>query len=142
MSKGMTDIQVLDYYMRFREVALIVAKRGGVVVCNQKHQGFFVDLVDRLKEDPWWRLQTNTIDLTMMSHPDCPEDELLVWNGKGKLLRMNQFLGTDKGFGSFRKIAAPTADGIVDFGVAFDKLSKEEAKKLQPPERPASPRGS
>lgn len=136
---GWTDARITDYYMRWREVALVVAKRNGVLVCNKMHEGFFRDMVDRLMDDPWWKLQNAGIELTMMAHPLCPEDELLIWDGKGPLLRMRQFLGTDKGFGSFGRIAAPNPDGVVDWGTAFDALSKSEAKRLlRPTARPKS----
>lgn len=126
MSNNMTQIQIDDYYMRWREVMLVVAKRQGILVCNKKHEGYFRDAIDRLKEDPWWILQSASIEATMMAHPDCPEDELLIWLGWDKpIVRMHQFLGTKKGFGSFNKIMAPTAEGVVGFDEAFDKLKPQ-----------------
>ena len=120
-----TDVQVDDYYMRWREVMLIVAKRGGVLVCAKQHEGYFRDAIDRLKNDSWWRLQTSDVEATMMAHPDCPDDELLIWSGKDKgVVRMSTFLKSKKGFGQFSKIMAPSPDGVLDFGTAFDVLKK------------------
>lgn len=122
-TNSMSGNQVEDYYMRWREVVLVVSKRGGVLVCNVKHEAFFRDMVERLKEDPWWKLQNAGIEATMMAHPECPEEELLIWSGPGKgMTRMKVFLGTDKGFGSFERIMAPTPDGVVDFGEAFEQM--------------------
>jgi hypothetical protein len=118
-----SDKQVEDYYMRWREVMLVVAKRNGILVCAKQHEAYFRDACERLKEDPWWLLQSANIEATMMAHPECPDDELLVWTAKGKgVTRMSTFLGSKKGFGQFNKIMAPSADGVVDFGDAFDKL--------------------
>ncbi len=120
-----TDNQVEDYYHRWREVMLIVAKRGGILVANATHEGYFRDLVDRLKADPWWQIQNYGLEATMMTHPDCPDDELLIWTSKNKgITRMRAFLGTEKGFGQFNKMMAPTPDGVVDFTDAFKKLGK------------------
>jgi len=122
-TSSMTDNQVEDYYHRWREVMLVVAKRGGILVCNKKHEAYFRDACQRLKDDPWWKLQSVGIEATMMAHPDCPEEELLIWTGKGKgVVRMSTFLKSKKGFGSFERIMAPTNEGVVDFGVAFQKL--------------------
>ena len=117
--------------MRWREVMLIVAKRKGILVCAKKHEGYFRDAVERLKEDAWWQLQNAGIEATMMAHPDCPEDELLIWQGKDKgVTSMSVFLGSKKGFGSFSKIAAPSTDGVQDFAETFRSMSKKQAKNL------------
>ena len=130
-TNSMTGNQVEDYYMRWREVMLVVAKRKGVLVCAKQHEGFFRDQVARLKEDPWWRLQNAGIEATMMAHPDCPEDELLIWSGKGKgITKMRAFLGTKAGFGTFDKIMAPTPDGVRDFNDAFQSMSKKQVENL------------
>lgn len=126
-TNSMSSNQVEDYYMRWRETMLVVAKRGGVLVCAAKHEAFFRDMVARLKEDSWWKLQNAGIEATMMAHPECPEEELLIWAGPGKgVTRMKAFLGTDKGFGSFERIMAPTSEGVVDFAVAFEKMHGTE----------------
>lgn len=126
-----TDKQAEDYYYRWREVMLIVAKRGGILVCAKQHEGYFRDAVERLKEDAWWRLQNAGIEATMMAHPDCPDDELLIWSSKSKgITRMNVFLKSDKGFGSFDRIAAPSSDGVQDFADTFAAMSKKQAKNL------------
>ena len=122
-TNSMTERQVDDYYHRWREVMLVVAKRGGILVCNKKHEGYFRDAIARLKEDPWWKLQSAGIEATMMAHPECPEDELLIWSGPKKgIVRMSSFLGTKKGFGQFGRVMAPSPEGVVDFGDAFQKL--------------------
>jgi hypothetical protein len=126
-----TDKQVEDYYTRWREVMLVVAKRGGILVCAKQHEGYFRDAVERLKEDPWWLLQNAGIEATMMAHPDCPDDELLVWTSHDKgITKMNVFLGSKKGFGSFAKIAAPSTDGVQDFADTFRSMSKKQAENL------------
>jgi hypothetical protein len=127
----MTSNQHEDYYMRWREVVLVVAKRKGVLVCAKEHEGYFRDLIARLKEDNWWKLQSAGIEATMMAHPSCPSDELLVWSGKGKgITKMRAFLGTKAGFGSFDKIMAPSPDGVRDFEDAFNSMSKKQVENL------------
>ena len=130
-TQGQTKNQVEDYYHRWREVMLIVAKRGGILVCAKQHEGYFRDAVERLKEDAWWQLQNAGIEATMMAHPECPDDELLIWSSKTKgVVRMNVFLGSNKGFGSFGAIKAPSTDGVQDFAEAFRSMSKKQVKKL------------
>jgi hypothetical protein len=88
-------------------------------------------MIERLKEDTWWKLQSHDIEATMMAHPDCPDDELLIWSGKGKgVTRMRAFLGTKAGFGAFDKIMAPSPDGVRDFEEAFNSMSKKEVENL------------
>ena len=126
---GMTSDQVDDFYSRWREWMVASTHRGAFVVANPDHRGFFIDMMERLVEDPWWMLRH--IDAPpMMFKEEVPYDTLLFWTSAKGLQTPQELIGRT-GFGRL-KAAAPSRDGVRpwngdDFGgeAELAKLRKE-----------------
>lgn len=106
---GMTPQQVEDFYHRWREWMLVASTHGATVVANIRHKGFFRDLVERLQEDNWWRLQKGD-DPVMMFSPAVPYDDLYFHVVGRGLLKPADLLG-NTGFGRLNA-KAPSRDGV------------------------------
>lgn len=99
-----------DHYHRWREMVLAVARHDGFLLAHVSHQGFYADLVERLAEDPWWKLSpvgVNPPQNYIGWHPSLPKDEFFIWTRHRGVTTPRQFWG-NSGFGRlvFRPISA------------------------------------
>jgi len=96
-----TESMIEDHYHRWREVMKAIAVRNGFLVGHKSLRPIYEDLVDRLREDPWWTLSpTGNQDPAqfLMWHPALPDDTFMIWAGPGQLQTPEQFFGPT-GFG-------------------------------------------
>lgn len=78
-----------------------VTIRGGFLITSDDHEPYFNDLLERLSEDPHWRLTpVGDRPPMMMFHKAVPYDRLLIWTKDGRLQSPNEFFG-DVGLGRF-----------------------------------------
>lgn len=115
---GWSQLQIDNFYMRWREWMLAAATRDAVVVANPSHQGFMDDLLERLKDDPWWLLQTTLgKNVIMMFDDRVPYDDFMFSVGTGGgLLTPRELIGP-KGFGRLNA-KAPSKNGVVPWSEA------------------------
>lgn len=125
---GMTPDQIDNFYMRWREWMLVAATRKAVVVANPAHQGVMDDLLERLREDPWWLLQSKVgKDVIMMFHEQVPYDDLMFSVPGRGLLTPRELIG-DKGFGRLNA-KAPSRDGVMPWSEASPD---SDARRITP----------
>lgn len=124
---GMTDKQMDDFYMRWREVMLVARRHGAVPVANPVHKPVFEDLLARLAEDPWWVLAAPNLNIEpawMIFNIKCHPNDLLFLvkkKGRKKLVRMAEVVNSKTGFGRFTAIKAPTREGVRPFATQIPK---------------------
>lgn len=112
----MTPTQVENFYYRWREWMLVAARRDAVVVANPSHRGFMEDLLERLKEDPWFTLQIPG-DVVMYFDDAVPYDDLMFSVAGRGLLTPAQLIGANAGFGRMNA-KAPSRDGVMPWSEA------------------------
>ncbi len=122
-----TGIDEDNFYMRWREWMLVATTRGAIIVANTKHQGIFKDLMERLDEDPWWKLQHNSDRPIMMFKEVVPFDVMLFWT-KDKGLQTPAELVGKTGFGRLNAMA-PSNNGVMPWTAA---KPDKDAKKIVP----------
>lgn len=111
--RAMTKDQHEDFYMRWRDVMKAVTMRGGFLIVSDEHQPYFNDLLERLKEDAWWKLQpVGQSDPMMMFHKAIPYHVMQIWTPDGRLQTPTEFfgnvgLGRYSGFGMASKDQRP-----------------------------------
>jgi hypothetical protein len=96
-----TTSMVEDHYHRWREVLKAVAHHDGFLAGHPTHQGFYADLIDRLKEDPWWTMSPvgrNKPSQFIMWTDVVPEDQFLIWSKHRGIQTPSEFFGPT-GFG-------------------------------------------
>lgn len=128
---GMSDDDVTDFYMRWREWMQVSAKHGAILVASPKHQDFFVDMQERLLEDPWWKL-LQLDPPPMLMKVEVPEDALLFWTEANGLQTPAEFIGPT-GFGRLTA-AAPSRHGVRPWSTAAFKGKPKMLRPDQPKE--------
>ena len=123
---GMSPDQIEMFYMRWREWMLVAAHRNSVVVMNPEHQGFIADLLERLQEDPWWKLRVE-LEAVVMFDERVPRDDMLFSTGEGKLMTPRELVGRT-GFGRMNA-KAPNRDGVMPWSEAKPDA---DARPIQP----------
>lgn len=99
--RSMTKDQHEDFYFRWRDMMKAVAIRGGFLITSVDHEPYFKDLLERLNEDPAWRLTpVGDRPPMMMFHQAMPWDQLLIWTKEKRLQSPKEFFG-DVGLGRF-----------------------------------------
>jgi hypothetical protein len=123
----MTPQQIEDFYLRWREWMLVATTHGAVVCANPKHEPFFKDMMERLREDSWWIVQQRESPV-MLFHPLVSLDDMLFHvEGRG-LMQPSELLG-NVGFGRMRA-KAPSRDGVTPWSEAKPKPG--EVKSISP----------
>lgn len=92
--RAMTKDQQEDFYIRWRDVMKAVTMRGGFLIVHPDHQPYFDDLLERLKEDAWWRLgPAGGLSPMMMFHKKIPYEVMMIWTKEGRLQTPTEFFG-------------------------------------------------
>jgi len=100
----LTPTLIEDHYHRWREVMKAVALHDGFLMGHPSFRPFYTDLLERLREDPWWRNSPNGqhdhAEYLMWDNA-LPDNEFFIWSKLGGIHTPQQFFGPT-GFGRLR----------------------------------------
>ncbi len=116
---NMTPDQLEDFYQRWKEWILAIARRDGLMVMHTRWAPFFSDLLQRLGEDPWWTLAVPAEVVPMMRFDkNVPEMHAFIWTAVGKIQTPGEFFGPT-GFGRI-DIGLPSSEGVMPWKAPKD----------------------
>jgi hypothetical protein len=109
---NMTENQITDFYERWKEWMVVAHRRGAVVVTHPDDEGFFIDLLDRLREDLGWKSVAGIFDPArrLLYMEQIGQGNMMFWTKEEGLQTPKQFIG-NVGFGRMN-IARPSSDGV------------------------------